>query len=271
MDGREEGNQRRLPGPFAPARLEPLPSPSSSHSHATDQWRRQGPASLLISDLSLETFLTFQSIPALISVNNSMSDSAPPPSQGATTTSQLGSAPQRKRHRDEHVQYAYKIQTEAALRGMLVWTIAGASTVFMAHHLFPLVRRQTLAGKAFLTSGFTIFGLCTGAEAVLQHHETQQRSEENIIRDRARLELGKRGMVASEAEIERWRVDEREKLIRRLTREREEGRKGRSIGEEAMEMAQAQALKGEEGQQQQPKEQQEKEAVQAVGQVETVA
>ena len=55
---------------------------------------------------------------------------------------------------------------------------------------------------------------------MLQHHETQQRSEENIIRDRARLELGKRGMVASEAEIERWRVDEREKLIRRLTREK---------------------------------------------------
>ncbi|PWN28487.1 hypothetical protein BDZ90DRAFT_231474 [Jaminaea rosea] len=191
-------------------------------------------------------------------MSDAPSDAAAPPpppsaagsSASAMSTSTLGSAPQRKRHRDDHVQYAYTIQREAGLRGMLIWTIAGASTVFMAHHLFPLVRRQTLAGKAFLTSGFTIFGLCTGAESVLQHHETQQRSEENLIRDRARAELGRRGVVASEAEIERWRTSERDKLIERLRREREEQRRLRDVGKV-----------------QQEREQQE--AVKAVGQVET--
>lgn len=90
----------------------------------------------------------------------------------------------------------------------------------MAHHLFPGFRRQTLALKGFLTSGATIFGLCTGAEEVLQSHESQQRTEENLIRKKAMQDLGRQGIVASEAEIERWRVEARDDLIRRLNEER---------------------------------------------------
>ncbi|CAO1631333.1 unnamed protein product [Parajaminaea phylloscopi] len=136
-------------------------------------------------------------------------------------TTQLGTAPQRKRHREGHIQHAYTIQRDAAIKGMIIWTFIGASTCFMAHHLFPGFRRQTLALKGFLTSGATIFGLCTGAEEVLQSHESQQRTEENLIRKRAMQELGKKGVVASEAEIERWRIEARDNLIEKLRKQRE--------------------------------------------------
>lgn len=103
---------------------------------------------------------------------------------------------------------------------MAIWGFIGAGSVYMAHHLFPGFRRQTLALKGFITTGVAIFGLCTGAEAVLQGHETQQRNEENLIRNRARSHLGSQGIVASEAEIEKWKSEERDKLIKRLTEER---------------------------------------------------
>lgn len=51
----------------------------------------------------------------------------------------------------------------------------------------------------------TIFGLCVGADTVLLNHEASQRSEENYIRNRARTELGRQGIVASETEIMKWR------------------------------------------------------------------
>lgn len=97
----------------------------------------------------------------------------------------------------------------------------------MAHHLFPGFRRQTLALKGFITSGFTIFGIVVGADTVLLNHESQQRSEENMVRARARAELGKKGIVASEKEIEKWKDEyiqqkleerrlRREQLIRQL-------------------------------------------------------
>lgn len=107
---------------------------------------------------------------------------------------------------------------------MVIWGLMGASSCFLAHHLFPGFRRQTLALKGFITSGVGIFGFVIGAEQVLQDHENSQRTEENIIRNRARTELGKRGIVASEVEIEKWRLDEREKLLKRLREEREKGR-----------------------------------------------
>ena len=66
-----------------------------------------------------------------------------------------------------------------------------------------------------------------GADTVLLSHESQQRSEENMVRSRARAELGKKGIVASEKEIERWkdeyiqqkleeRKQRRENMLRQL-------------------------------------------------------
>ena len=92
----------------------------------------------------------------------------------------------------------------------------------MAHHLFPGFRRQTLALKGFLTSGTTIFGFVVGADTVLLSHESQQRSEENMVRSRARAELGKKGIVASEKEIERWKDEYIRSKLEERRRRREE-------------------------------------------------
>lgn len=110
---------------------------------------------------------------------------------------------------------SFSLRQDAAVKGMVIWGFLGAGTCFLAHNMFPAFRSQTLALKGFLTTGSAIFGLVTGAEAVLQDYESQQRSDENLIRDRARTELGKKGMVASEAEIEKWKLSEREKLLER--------------------------------------------------------
>jgi hypothetical protein len=111
---------------------------------------------------------------------------------------------------------------DAAVRGALVYGVLGASTCFFAHHLFPGFRRQTLALKGFLTSGAAIFGLVVGADTVLLSHESQQRSNENLVRARARAELAKRGMVATEKDIEKWKHDYiQQKLDERSRRRRE--------------------------------------------------
>ncbi|KAE8224874.1 hypothetical protein CF319_g2295 [Tilletia indica] len=143
---------------------------------------------------------------------------APPP---LLYTSEIGKAvaPRRKRHREAEVEHAYEIQRDAAIRGAALWTFIGGSTTIMAHYLFPGFRKQTLAFKAFLVSGATIFGLVVGADTVLLSHESQQRSEEHAIRNRARLELGRRGIVASESEIERWKDEVRREFYARVQRE----------------------------------------------------
>lgn len=53
-----------------------------------------------------------------------------------------------------------------------------------------------------------------GADTVLLNHEGVQRSEEDMIRTVARRELGRKGIIASESEIERWRKETRERLLR---------------------------------------------------------
>lgn len=83
--------------------------------------------------------------------------------------------------------------------------------------------------KGFLTSGATIFGFVVGADTVLLSHESQQRSEENMVRSRARAELGKKGIVASEKEIEKWKdeyiqlkLEERRKRREQLLKDMEQ-------------------------------------------------
>lgn len=51
----------------------------------------------------------------------------------------------------------------------------------------------------------TIFGLVFGAENALLAHETEQRRKENIIRREARFDLARRGIVATETEIAKWK------------------------------------------------------------------
>jgi hypothetical protein len=53
-----------------------------------------------------------------------------------------------------------------------------------------------------------------GADTVLLNHEGVQRSEEDLIRTVARRELARKGIIASESEIERWKDETRERLLR---------------------------------------------------------
>lgn len=49
---------------------------------------------------------------------------------------------------------------------------------------------------------------------MLLNHEGHQRSEEDLIRGVARRELAKRGIMASETEIEKWKEETRARLLR---------------------------------------------------------
>jgi hypothetical protein len=106
------------------------------------------------------------------------------------------------------------VTQKAAIKGASIYTVIGVSTTFLSHHLFPRFRSQTLALKAFIVSGFTIFGFVVGADTVLLNHEGVQRSEEDLIRNVARRELAKKGLIGSENEIERWKDETRERLLR---------------------------------------------------------
>ena len=100
--------------------------------------------------------------------------------------------------------YTYR---DAAVRGALVWSVIGVGTVFSAHHLFPSFRRQTFAIKSLIAVGFSVFGLCIASESALQRFEHSQRHGDNLVRTRAMRELGRQGIFANEAEIQRWRED----------------------------------------------------------------
>jgi len=82
--------------------------------------------------------------------------------------------------------------------------------VIFAHHTWPVFRRQTLALKGFLVSIFTIYGLVSGADSALLSHEHQQRLAENDLRREARIDLARRGLVATESQIMEWK-DERKR------------------------------------------------------------
>ncbi|KAF9569479.1 hypothetical protein CPC08DRAFT_601122, partial [Agrocybe pediades] len=105
----------------------------------------------------------------------------------------------------EDVELAYQVQSKAAIAGAARTTAIGVGLAVMAHHLWPFFRRQTLAAKGFMVSGFTIVGLVFGAESALLEHENRRRREENNLRQQARLDLARRGIIATETEIAKWK------------------------------------------------------------------
>ncbi|OBZ76194.1 hypothetical protein A0H81_03587 [Grifola frondosa] len=101
---------------------------------------------------------------------------------------------------------AYDLQSAAAARGALRGTAAGFGLTVLAHYTWPFFRRQTLPFKAFVVSAFTVYGLVIGADRALLSHEVEQRQAEHAIRREARIDLARRGLVATETEIEKWRA-----------------------------------------------------------------
>lgn len=57
----------------------------------------------------------------------------------------------RTRHGAEDEAVAYRLQVIGAKEGALKGTLIAGTLVAIANFRFPLVRRQTLAGKVFLT------------------------------------------------------------------------------------------------------------------------
>ena len=51
----------------------------------------------------------------------------------------------------------------------------------------------------------TVYGLISGADTALLSHENQQRMTENDLRREARIDLARRGLVATESQIMKWR------------------------------------------------------------------
>ncbi|KAG5733035.1 hypothetical protein E4T56_gene3593 [Termitomyces sp. T112] len=112
----------------------------------------------------------------------------------------------RLRHRED-VDKAHDIQKRAATYGGVRATAIGLGLAVIAHYSWPIFRRQPLALKGFLVSTFTVFGMVFSAENALQAHEAEQRFVENDVRKRARYDLARRGIVATETEIAKWKKE----------------------------------------------------------------
>ncbi|KAH9951755.1 hypothetical protein B0H21DRAFT_717329 [Amylocystis lapponica] len=109
--------------------------------------------------------------------------------------------------RKEELDKAYELQSKAAMIGAARYTGVGFGLAVIGHYSWPLFRRQTLAFKGFLVSAFTIFGLVLSAESALLSHEAEKRQIETQLRREARIDLARRGRVATETEIARWKEE----------------------------------------------------------------
>jgi hypothetical protein len=55
----------------------------------------------------------------------------------------------------------------------------------------------------------TVYGLISCADTALLSHENQQRMSENDLRRQARIDLARRGLVATESQIMKWKDEHR--------------------------------------------------------------
>ncbi|OSX59185.1 hypothetical protein POSPLADRAFT_1048534 [Postia placenta MAD-698-R-SB12] len=109
--------------------------------------------------------------------------------------------------RKQDIEHAYDLQARAAVAGAARFTTIGIGLAVLGHYTWPTFRRQTLPFKGFLVSVFTIFGLVIGAENALLSHEAERRQTESVLRKQARIELARRGLVATETEIAKWKAE----------------------------------------------------------------
>ncbi|TDL29298.1 hypothetical protein BD410DRAFT_14800 [Rickenella mellea] len=118
----------------------------------------------------------------------------------------MSTTAQRLQRRQE-ADHAYELQKRAGLIGATKYTGIGAAVVTAVHFAWPGFRRQTLAFKAFLVSGFTIFGLVTWADHALLSHESDKREADSQLRISARREIARKGMIPTETAIAKWKAE----------------------------------------------------------------
>ncbi|KAJ3476963.1 hypothetical protein NLI96_g10791 [Meripilus lineatus] len=121
-------------------------------------------------------------------------------------------APISRAARKQDAEKAYEVQVKAGTQGAVRYASIGTGLVILGHYTWPLFRRQTLAFKAFLVTGFAFFGLSIYAEHALQSLEAEQRYSESIIRKEARIELARRGLVPTETAIAQWKAERLERM-----------------------------------------------------------
>ncbi|GAA5870888.1 hypothetical protein JCM1840_002720 [Sporobolomyces johnsonii] len=113
----------------------------------------------------------------------------------------------RTQHGEEDAEIAYRLQVMGAREGAIKGTLLGGTLVALANWRFPWMQRQTLAGKAFLVSWVTIFGMVTHADHYLLNWEQEHRVASERWRTQARNELSAQGLVPSETAMRRWKED----------------------------------------------------------------
>jgi hypothetical protein len=74
----------------------------------------------------------------------------------------------------------------------------------------PRIRPQAANQDSF--PAVTIAGLVIGADNALLTHEAERRRSEHAIRREARIDLARRGLIATETEIAKWRVERTRQL-----------------------------------------------------------
>lgn len=109
--------------------------------------------------------------------------------------------------RKADAERAYDAQVRAGSVGAARATGVGVGLTILGHYTWPWFRRQTLAFKGFLVTGFAVFGLVTHAEHALQTLEAEQRHVEGALRREATIDLARKGLVATETEIEKWKLE----------------------------------------------------------------
>jgi len=105
------------------------------------------------------------------------------------------------------VDAAHDLQIQAAITGGIKYTVLGVCLVGLGHFAWPVFRRQTPAFKTFLISAFTMFGVVVDADRALFRHELQERTRESKVRRQAIIDLNRRGLVATESEITKWKAE----------------------------------------------------------------
>lgn len=142
------------------------------------------------------------------------------------------------------------VQAMAGYRGLLYGGLLGGLGCYFAGIAFPTFGRQRLPLKAFLTASgalviprlsvfsewevlltSVVVGLIwfhaashavamawftLSADKALLRHEAQEREFETRVRNMARLELGKKGFVATEEEIQKWKDGLRQEYYDRV-------------------------------------------------------
>jgi len=124
----------------------------------------------------------------------------------SSSSSIEGRADDFQTERKRQIAQAHRLQVIGAVEGGLKGLAIGGAFVTGLHYIFPLVRRQTLAGKAFLTSWFGIYGMTIYADKYLLKYEALQMKHEEAWRNQARQELAAAGRIATETAMYAWRT-----------------------------------------------------------------